>query len=51
MPSPYTPSPPADTPERFGLNAKTGAAMVAGLVAILLVSGAVSVWASSARPQ
>ena len=51
MPSPSTPSPPADAPERFRLNAKTGAALVAGLVAIMLVSGAVSVWASSARPQ
>lgn len=30
---------------------KTGAALVAGLVAILLVSGAVTVWASSSRPQ
>jgi hypothetical protein len=30
---------------------KTGAALVAGVVAILLVSGAVTVWASSSRPQ
>jgi hypothetical protein len=30
---------------------KTGAALVAGLVAILLVSGAVTVWATSARPR
>ncbi len=55
VPTPYIlPGPsqaPVEEPVRPRLSMKTGAAVVAGLVAILLVSGAVTVWATSPRPQ
>jgi hypothetical protein len=38
-------------PARPRLTTKTGAAILAGLLAILLVSGAVTVWASSSTPK
>lgn len=51
-PEPSAPQPPVEQePVRFRLTGRTGVAIGAGLVAILLVSGAVTVWASSTGPK